>query len=104
MAGKPAIVTTDHKSIYLDASDQPVEGVLRDPRLAGLDFEVMGHYTAPDHFLVDPIHKRPVFVYKGGKRLYVTYWCEVCSIRTYTPGKCWCCQQETHVDLRETEQ
>ena len=25
----------------------------------------------------------------------------VCSIRTYTPGICYCCQDETALDLRE---
>jgi hypothetical protein len=34
----------------------------------------------------------------------ITYWCDVCSIRTYTPGKCWCCQQETTLDLRDPDQ
>ncbi len=100
----PVIETTGHKAIHLDAADDPIKGVLNDKRLDGADFEVMGHYTAPDRFLVDPVHTRPVFVYKGGKRLYVTYWCEVCSLRFYTPGKCWCCQKETDLDLRETEQ
>ena len=31
----------------------------------------------------------------------VSYWCEVCSIRTFTPGVCMCCQDETAVDLKE---
>ena len=101
--GKPRI-ETGGKTVYLDAADEPVAGVLSDPRLAGADFEVVGHYTEPTRFLVDPVHTRPVFVHKGGKRLYVTYWCEVCAIRTYTPGKCWCCQKDTDLDLRETEQ
>jgi hypothetical protein len=52
-------------------------------------------------FVVDPIHKKAMFVVRGGKRLFVTYWCDICSIRTYTPGKCWCCQEETELDIRE---
>jgi hypothetical protein len=102
--GRPAIETAEHKVVRLEASDEPIGGVLADKRLAGSDVEVLGHYAAPDRFVVDPVHTRPVFVHKGGKRLYVTYWCEVCAIRTYTPGKCWCCQKETDLDLRETEQ
>lgn len=101
--GKPQL-ESGGKIVFLDAADEPVAGVLHDPRLAGSDFEVRGHFSSPGRFLVDPIHTRPVFVHKGGKRLYVTYWCEVCAIRTYTPGKCWCCQKDTDVDLRETEQ
>jgi hypothetical protein len=100
---KPRLETAG-KIVYLDAADEPVAGVLNDPRLAGSDFEAVGHFTASGRFLVDPVHTRPVFVHKGGKRLYVTYWCEVCAIRTYAPGKCWCCQKDTDLDLRETEQ
>jgi hypothetical protein len=43
-----------------------------------------------------------MFVHQGGKRLFVTYWCDVCSIRTYTPGLCLCCRKETDLDLRES--
>lgn len=99
----PALATAEAKTVSLQAGDE-IQKVLEDKRLAGTDFEAMGHLTAPDRFAVDPVHTRPVFVYKGGKRLYVTYWCEVCAIRTYSPGKCWCCQEDTHLDLRETEQ
>lgn len=101
--GKPRLETAG-KTVFLEAADEPIAGVLRDSRLAGAELEVVGHFTAPDRFLVDPVHTRPVFVHKGGKRLYVTYWCELCAIRTYTPGKCWCCQEDTELDLRETEQ
>ena len=74
--------------------------VLGDPRLNGLDFEVVGE-PAPGLFLVGPLHKRSMFVHQGGKRLTITYWCQVCSIRTFTPGVCMCCQDETAVDLKE---
>lgn len=73
-----------------------------DKRLAGVDFEVKGAYTTPNRFRIDPIHTKAMFVHKGGKRLYITYWCDVCSIRSYAPGKCWCCQEDTELDLRES--
>ncbi|MCC6862054.1 MAG: hypothetical protein IT158_26010 [Bryobacterales bacterium] len=98
----PAIRIAEGRLVSLSADD-PVAAVLNDKRLAGLDVEVTGRFTAPDRFQVDPIHTRPVFVHKNGKRLYVTYWCDLCAIRTYTPGKCQCCQEETEIDLRETE-
>lgn len=82
--------------------DEPTNGVLGDRRLAEADLELIGQFTATDQFLVDPIHTRSMFVHKDGKRLYITYWCEVCAIRTYTPGLCVCCQQETQLDLRES--
>ena len=63
-----------------------------------------GRFTAPDQFVVDPIHTRAMFVHKDGHVKVITYWCDVCSIRTYTPGPCWCCQKETLLDLRDPDQ
>jgi len=99
----PAIETAAHKLIWLDG-DEPTRGVLNDKRLAGFDLEAKGHFTAPDKFLVDPIHTNAMFVHKDGKLKVITYWCDLCSIRTYTPGLCWCCQQETTLDLRDPDQ
>ena len=103
-AGKPpALETADHRFIALDG-DEPTKGVLNDKRLAGFDLEARGHFTAPDQFLVDPIHTTAMFVHKDGHVKVITYWCDVCSIRTYTPGPCWCCQKETLLDLRDPDQ
>ena len=99
----PAIETSDHHIISLDG-DQPTKGVLNDKRLAGFDLEAKGRFTAPDRFLVDPIHTKAMFVHKDGHVKVITYWCDVCSIRTYTPGPCWCCQKETLLDLRDPDQ
>ncbi len=89
------------KSLVLEG-DPSTTGVIQDKRLKDLPFELIGTYTSTGAFRIDPIHKRAMFVHKGGKRLIVTYWCAVCSIRTYTPGICYCCQDETELDLRET--
>lgn len=102
-AGRPAIRTAEGKLVFLHGDEQ-TEGVLRDDRVKGADFEAVGRYTAADQFEIDPIHKRNLFVHKDGKRLMVTYWCDVCAIRTYTPGKCMCCQDETAIDLREHDE
>lgn len=56
--------------------------------------------AATDQFQVDPSYTHAVHVLKDGKKFMVTYWCDVCSIRQYEPGPCWCCQRETHLDLR----
>ena len=98
---KPALDPGDHKLISLTGDDATV-GVLNDERLAGADFEAVGHFESPGHFAIDPITSRALFVHKNGKRLMVTYWCDVCYIRTYTPGKCVCCQKWTDLDLRES--
>lgn len=97
----PALETSDHKTILL-AGDEDTDKVLNDKRLAGMELEVTGHFTAPDRFVMDPSYTKSLFVLKDGKKLVVTYWCPVCSIRTHIPGKCWCCQRETQLDLRES--
>jgi hypothetical protein len=94
--GWPALKTP--KEVFLLDGDDPTQLVLHDQRLAGSDFEVVGQPRAPDRFAVDPIHTRSLFVYRGGKRLAVSYWCDICYIRTWSPGKCWCCQEETRLD------
>jgi hypothetical protein len=98
----PALQTIDGQVILLDGDDG-TRSVLNDERLRGMDLEVLGHFTAPGHFLVDPIYKRAMFVHQDGKRLFITYWCNVCYIRTYTPGNCRCCQKYTDLDLTEND-
>jgi hypothetical protein len=101
-ADKPAIETPEHKRVLLEG-DEPTMAVLRDARLKGRELEAVGHFENPDRFRVDGMHTRALFVHQGGKRLYVTYWCDVCYIRTYSPGQCWCCHKETDLDLRESD-
>jgi hypothetical protein len=100
-AGEPPTVETpDGRRVPVDG-DNEVRGVLRDKRVIGSEFEVEGSLDPKGVFQANPIHENPLFVHKAGKRLYVTYWCDVCAIRTRTPGVCWCCQEETELDLRE---
>ena len=100
---KPVLELNTHKLLFLEG-DHDTMGVLNDQRLWGTDFEVIGHFNSPDHFEIDQIHNRAMFVHKDGKRLMVTYWCDVCYIRTYTPGICVCCQKYTDLDLQERDQ
>ncbi len=96
----PAVLTKDGKLIQLSGDDATM-GVLRDDRVLKIaeDFEADGHFIAGDKFAINPIHTRALFLYHDGKKEMITYWCDVCYIRTYTPGKCWCCQDETKLDL-----
>jgi hypothetical protein len=97
----PALETASGRVVL--SGDEPTMLVLNDKRLAGLDYEVVGRSTQPGQFMVDPIHTRAMFVHKGGKRWLVTYWCDVCTIRTYSPGTCVCCQDETQLDLLDPD-
>ena len=81
--------------------DEPTLGVIRDSRVIGLELEVVGEARGTGALEIGPIHKKALYAIKSGQRLFVTYWCDICSIRTYTPGQCWCCQEQTELDLRE---
>jgi len=96
----PALITREGKTVALEG-DEPTVAVLRDLRLKDEEFEAVGEFTGQGRFRIDPIHERALFIYRGGKRLVITYWCEVCGIRTYSPGRCVCCQQETAFDPRD---
>ncbi len=97
------LVTPDGRRIHL-TGDASTAGVVKDARLMGNELEAVGTFSAPGEFEIGPIHTKSMYIIKAGKRLFITYWCEVCSIRTYTPGTCWCCQEETELDLREPEE
>ena len=81
--------------------DDPTKLVLNDARLNGMEFEALGTRSGEGSFAVGPIHERNLWVYRKGERLMVTYWCDICYIRTYSPGQCWCCQEDTKLDLKD---
>ena len=96
------VLIQGNKQIVL-SGDAPTQLILKDERLRGSDFEAVGHFTAPDHFEIDPIHTVAMFVYKDGQRRKITYWCDVCYIRTLSPGTCVCCQKYTDLDLQDPD-
>jgi hypothetical protein len=97
--GKPPVLeTAGHRKVVLDG-DETTRKVLADPRVNGFDVEVRAHFTAAGAFLIDPTHTHPLLVRKDGHLKLISYWCDVCSIRAYTPGPCACCQKETTLDL-----
>jgi hypothetical protein len=100
-SGKPVLRLADGQAIVL-SGDAETTGVLNDARLAGAEFEIAGRRDNSG-FAIDPIHTAALFAHRNGKRLRVTYWCDICAIRTYTPGLCWCCREETELDLREPD-
>ncbi|MDE3164215.1 MAG: hypothetical protein KGN36_00265 [Acidobacteriota bacterium] len=98
----PTLETAEHLVITLDG-DTPTLKVLHDPRVNGMQAQATGHFTAPGKFLVDPQYKRALLVRHDGKLKMITYWCDVCGIRAYTPGPCVCCQKDTDIDLRDPD-
>lgn len=96
----PGVLTTPKGKKVVLTGDDPTKLVLNDPRLNGLDVEVVG-VNQGKQFSINPIHLRGVWVYQKGERLMVTYWCDICYIRTYSPGQCWCCQEDTRFDPKD---
>lgn len=99
----PAIETAEHRMVTVEGDEAALK-VLNDKRLNGVELEAAGHFTTPDHFVLDPNHARTVLAHNHGKTKMITYWCDVCSIRSYEPGPCWCCQAETILQLRDPDE
>ena len=101
--GQPATIeTADRKLVTLDG-DAVTRKVLGDDRLNGFEIEARGHYTAPGRFTIDPSHTHSLLVRQNGRLKLISYWCDICSIRAYTPGPCACCQRETTLDLLDPD-
>ena len=102
--GQPPAIQTAGRGLVALEGDEATTAVIKDKRLNGMDMEAHGHFVAPDRFAIDPIHTKAMLVHKDGRLKMITYWCELCAIRTYSPGVCWCCQKETVLDLRDPDQ
>jgi hypothetical protein len=97
--GQPTVLeTTEHKRVQLDGDDQ-TKKVLSDPRVNGFEAQAKGRFATPDRFVIDPQHTHPMLVKKDGHLKLVSYWCDICTIRSYAPGPCACCQKDTTLDL-----
>lgn len=99
--GDPVTLKPAEGQVVTLEADKPSQAVLHDERVIREEFLAVGQFEAPGRFRIDPIHKKAMFVVRGGKPLVITYWCEVCAIRTYSPGPCQCCQEETQLDPRD---
>ena len=97
--GQPTVVqTAEGRKLPLDGDD-PTRKVLADPRLNGFEIQAKGKFDSNGRFVIDPIHTHSLLVNQAGHLKLVSYWCDVCTIRAYTPGPCVCCQKETTLDL-----
>lgn len=86
------------KPVALDG-DATTRKVLRDERINGFTVQATGHF-ASGKFVIEG---RGLLVHKHDKLQAITYWCDVCELRSYTPGPCACCEKETALDLRDPE-
>jgi hypothetical protein len=94
--GKAVLVLVAQSGeLYPLVKDVRSRGFFMDKRLRDRPMELHVHKYAGVPFvrLID------VYSLKDGKKYKVDYWCTVCSITTYQPGPCPCCQAE--IELRE---
>jgi hypothetical protein len=101
--GRPSALAIAGRGAVTLQGDSETQKVLHDKRLDGADLKARGRFTGEAQFTVDPLHTKAMLVRKDGRLRLITYWCEICSIRTYSPGECWCCQRETTLDLRDPD-
>lgn len=65
-------------------------GQLRDPKLKSRLWEIEARLAEPGVYDIVV-----AYTVKDGERFRVTYYCDICHIRTHDPGRCMCCQEET---------
>ena len=90
--GKPPVIQTGDQKEYTVSGDEFTRKQMADSRLNGREIELEGRFTGSRQF--EATH---IFTVRDGKRFEVTYWCEICHIRTHMPGRCMCCQGETEL-------
>lgn len=103
LAGEPPRLRGEDGREWVLEADAASLAVLRDRRVRSELFQAVGSPLPQARFRIDPIHKKALFAVRGGEPLVITYWCELCAIRTYSPGVCQCCQEEMALDPRPPE-
>ena len=89
----PLRVKTDSGVVELIVEGDNLHA-LHDKPLAQRTWEFEGALNADGRFEVVKM-----FTIVDGTRMKVTYYCEICHITSYRPGRCMCCQED--VELRE---
>jgi hypothetical protein len=81
----------DGGKIYPLKTDKSVETLNSEKRLQTREFQLTLRQmnNSPVYEII-----KSQFI-RGGKVYDFYYYCEVCNITTYSPGRCMCCQQET---------
>ncbi len=90
--GKIPVLKVKDKSYRLTASDDYVNAILQEERVVGREMRLEGRWKNAEAFEVDRL-----FSVRDGKLYKVVYFCDVCNITSYKPGRCDCCQQPTEV-------
>ncbi len=88
-------LVTDSGEVFPLIKDIRSRGFFMDQRLRDRPMELHVHKYARLPF----VRLFDAYSLKEGKKFKVDYWCTVCSIATFEPGPCPCCQDE--IEFRE---
>jgi hypothetical protein len=91
--GKPPVLESHGNSISLSSDDPMTAGTIQDPRISGKKLRVIGSYRRDGSFQVTDFY----VVHPDGL-CRIIYYCQVCHITAFSPGKCICCQQPTELE------
>ncbi len=89
--GKPAAVEMEGKSVPLTSERKSIRDTLQDARISGKRLKLIGRQRPDGSFEVDEFY----VVRPDGSLYRLVYFCDVCNITRFGPGKCECCQQPT---------
>jgi hypothetical protein len=89
--GKPSVIETGGKSVPVTSARRSVRDTLLDTRISGKRLKLVGRQSPDGSFEVDEFY----VVRPDGELYRLVYFCDVCNITRFGPGKCECCQQPT---------
>lgn len=82
-----ALRTDDGEEFYFRESDSK-SAMFDDPRVRDRELEVRAWRNEKDLEIIK------VFSIRDGQLHDIHYFCEVCQVKAYVAGPCWCCQEE----------
>ncbi len=114
------IVTYRGKIVHLPGDDMQGEEPIRFEADSGETFDLVlepdNFYAIHDKLLKDRVWEfegrvkgdqlevQKMFTVKDGHRHKVTYYCEICHIVSYRPGRCMCCQEDVELQEHKTDE
>ncbi len=86
------VLEVGKKTVRLASHDESIAAILRDPRMENREVRVEGNPSGKEGFEVQKL-----YTVRNNKLYRVIYFCEVCNITSFKPGKCECCQAPTEL-------
>src|SRR5262245_38356375 len=87
--------TTKEGKLYKFMSSDPMKPIFTDARVRERELQITAKLRSGDQLEIIKVQS-----IREGKIFDIYYYCEICSITSYTPGLCPCCRGE--LEFRET--